>query len=74
MNSIIRCRARVRRGQAWIEVDLGAGDDLLTVGSGVMGIYAFGGEGNDTLIGGDGNDISAAAGEEHSLRPQRRPT
>jgi Ca2+-binding RTX toxin-like protein len=40
-----------------IEIYLGAGNDSLGVGRGVMGLYCDGGEGNDYLQGGDNGDI-----------------
>jgi Ca2+-binding RTX toxin-like protein len=53
--------ASITRG---INVDLGAGNDYITVGPGVMSTYLFGGTGDDILSGGDGNDtLSGAAGK-----------
>src|SRR5204863_3372447 len=39
-----------------IVVNSYGGNDSITVGAGVRGIYADGGSSNDTLRGGDGND------------------
>jgi Ca2+-binding RTX toxin-like protein len=47
-----------------IQFDGGDGNDTITVGSGVPGVYANAGSGNDTLNGGDGNDtLSGGAGK-----------
>ena len=39
-----------------VKLDLGEGNDSLTVGSGVPAVEALGGNGNDFIFGGDGND------------------
>jgi Ca2+-binding RTX toxin-like protein len=47
-----------------VNVDLGAGNDYITVGPGVASIYLFGGLGDDLLSGGDGSDtLSGGAGK-----------
>ncbi|HEY7086875.1 MAG TPA: right-handed parallel beta-helix repeat-containing protein [Tepidisphaeraceae bacterium] len=52
-------------GVTSIEIYGNDGDDLITVGAGVMGIYINGGAGNDVIHGGDGSDtISAGAGKD----------
>jgi Ca2+-binding RTX toxin-like protein len=42
-----------------IQLEMGAGDDSVTVGSGGPGIAISTGSGNDTIIGGTGNDTLA---------------
>ncbi len=47
-----------------IQFDSGDGNDTITVGDGVPGVYANAGAGNDTINGGEGNDtLSGGAGK-----------
>ncbi|HEX3358812.1 MAG TPA: CAP domain-containing protein [Tepidisphaeraceae bacterium] len=50
-----------------INVSLGDGNDTLTVGHGVIGVFAEGGLGNDSLTGGDGNDTLTGGGGKDLL-------
>jgi Ca2+-binding RTX toxin-like protein len=50
-----------------INISLGDGNDTLTVGHGVIGVFAEGGLGNDTLNGGDGNDTLTGGGGKDLL-------
>src|SRR5262249_41905438 len=48
-----------------IEINAGDGDDLITIGHGVMGCFINGGNGNDTIVGGDFADtINGNAGKD----------
>ena len=48
---------------ARIEIDAGAGNDLVDFSSTAIDTYAFGGDGDDTLLAGSGNDtLSGGAG------------
>ena len=52
-------------GVTSIEIYGEDGDDAITIGAGVMGSYAIGGNGNDYLQGGDNNDtLSGGAGKD----------
>jgi Ca2+-binding RTX toxin-like protein len=47
-----------------IQFDTGDGNDTITIGDNVPGVYANAGNGNDTLNGGEGNDtLSGGAGK-----------
>ena len=48
-------------------VQCGDGDDVLVVGPGVPGIYADGGAGNDSLVGGDGPDTILGAAQKDNV-------
>ena len=50
-----------------INISLGDGNDTLTVGSGIFGVFCESGLGNDTLTGGDGNDTLTGGGGKDLL-------
>lgn len=53
---------------ARIEIDAGDGDDLVDLSSTTVNAYLFGGAGDETLIGGVGNDtLSGGAGRNRML-------
>lgn len=48
----------------FISINAGAGNDKVGIGSGIIGCYVFGGDGNDSISGGAGNDtLSGGAGK-----------
>jgi len=48
-----------------IQVDAGAGNDLVTIGDNVSDVYVYGGDGDDKLLDGDqGNTLSGGAGKD----------
>lgn len=53
---------------ARIEINAGAGDDLVDFSATTVNTYAFGADGDDTLLGGSGNDtLSGGAGRNRML-------
>ncbi len=50
-----------------IAITLHAGDDRVTIGSGVTGAYIDGGTGNDNLSGGDGKDTLTGGAGKNTL-------
>ncbi len=50
-----------------INISLGDGNDTLTVGPGIFGVFCESGLGNDTLTGGDGNDTLTGGGGKDLL-------
>ena len=52
---------------ARIEATTAAGNDTVAIGSGIIGTYVNGGDGDDTLSGGDGNDTLSGGGGRNVL-------
>lgn len=50
-----------------------AGDDVVRIGSGVMGVNVGGGKGNDLLVGGDGRDVIRGALGNDTIIGNRGP-
>jgi hypothetical protein len=54
-------------GVSRVNITLGDGNDTLTVGSGIVGVFCESGLGNDTLSGGNGADTLTGGGGKDSI-------